>query len=353
MLTLAVSSFGQRGPRANFDLTQLASELDLSESQIAELDKVNATVKLEMQALKSNESMSYEDRKAKMHQLRKDSKSEVAKILSDEQKEKLRELRSERREKIKEQHKDSRAKKEERTAELSKLRAEFDASIDSEDKVTIEEIKASIKAHRSEMKAMKKRNHEDMKRNKQDFKNKNSNEVLALKELTEKYNEEIKSFLNEKGIEKGQQDQPREMKGKQQRKGEMKKGKGQMKQEKGKMKKGKGQMNQRNGSRASRFLLLDFDESSKAVKYDDAQMRIFPNPSSDWTNVEYEVRTTGDVLVQIKDESGNIVQTLVTEVQDKGQYTIELNTSKLASKNYFIVVTDKLGLTSKQLVNIK
>ena len=346
MLTIAVASFGQRSNRGSFDLTQLASELDLTESQIANLDKVKAKVQLEMQALKSDESLSDEDRKAKMHQLRKDSKSEVETILSDEQKEKLRELRSEKREKVKEHHKESRAKKAEKRAELSLLRAEFDASIDSEDKVKIAKIKALMKTHRAEMKATKKRNHENMKRNNEDFKNKNADEVAALKELTEKYNEEIKSFLSEKGIDDRQQLQGHEMKGKQQSKGEMKKGKGEMK-------KGKGKMKQHKGSRATRFLLLDFDASASQVKHEDAQVKIFPNPSSDWTNVEYEVRTKGEVLVQIKDENGNIVQTLVTEEQDKGQYSIELNTSKLGSKNYFIVVTDKLGLTSKKLVNIK
>jgi hypothetical protein len=76
----------------------------------------------------------------------------------------------------------------------------------------------------------------------------------------------------------------------------------------------------------------------------------YPNPFKDNTNINFSIKEKADVTIVISDMYGKEIQTLLTNAgYEKGNYTIQLNNSKLASGIYYcqlkaneIIKTNKL-----------
>lgn len=344
------SVFAQKGQRGQ-NIDELKSQLNLNAEQIAAFEKMKTTNKQKMKSLKNDESMSKEDKRAAFMELRKDQKAATDKILTTEQKAKLSELKKDKRKEQKVKHAEKSAERKEKAKQIQSLRAEFDQQIADDDKERIAELRTIFKEKRGEMRGKSKKggkrslsDEEKTKARAQaeekraQFKAEYKAEIEELEALNEKYSSDIKAFMKEKGIANEEKVKERRSERKAQEKAELKGRKGHKKSRR---------------LAASKFLLMDFETSAQNATIEKSEINIFPNPSSTWTNIEYEVRASGMVKVIVKDEQGNTIQTLVNEKADKGNYTIEFNTSSLSNKNYFIVVSDAQGSTSKSLISIK
>ena len=60
----------------------------------------------------------------------------------------------------------------------------------------------------------------------------------------------------------------------------------------------------------------------------------YPNPFNPTTNINYQIKEKGYVILKVYDMLGNEVADLVNETQEAGQYTIDFNTSELPSGVY-------------------
>jgi hypothetical protein len=61
-----------------------------------------------------------------------------------------------------------------------------------------------------------------------------------------------------------------------------------------------------------------------------------PNPASASTTIRYRVETPSQVLLEVYNEGGNLIQVLVNQRQEQGTYSVTLNTSSLSSGIYFV-----------------
>lgn len=61
----------------------------------------------------------------------------------------------------------------------------------------------------------------------------------------------------------------------------------------------------------------------------------YPNPFNPSTNIRYQIPTTSNVKLTIYDIRGNLIETLVDRIQDKGFYEINWNASNYSNGVYF------------------
>lgn len=78
----------------------------------------------------------------------------------------------------------------------------------------------------------------------------------------------------------------------------------------------------------------------------------FPNPSTDYAQIEYEIAQEENVLFELIDASGKSVLILDEGKKPMGKHTINLNTHEFAKGLYFYrLKTDNYSLTKKILIN--
>ncbi|NJK82720.1 MAG: T9SS type A sorting domain-containing protein [Saprospiraceae bacterium] len=76
----------------------------------------------------------------------------------------------------------------------------------------------------------------------------------------------------------------------------------------------------------------------------------FPNPAANMTTVQYEVKEAGRIRIDVQDERGNVVKTLVDEIRTPGTYTLEVNVSNFRNSTYYFVLTDSKGKVTQKTV---
>jgi hypothetical protein len=82
-------------------------------------------------------------------------------------------------------------------------------------------------------------------------------------------------------------------------------------------------------------------------------MANFPNPFTAQTTVQYEVTEAGNISIQVFDLSGKLVNTLVDQNMDKGQYNVQFDASSLPSGVYFAKAKDAKGQMLEVLKMVK
>ena len=77
----------------------------------------------------------------------------------------------------------------------------------------------------------------------------------------------------------------------------------------------------------------------------------YPNPAAATSQLEYEVKKAGPVIVELLDSNGNELRTLVSEAKvEKGNHTQQLDLRDLPAGTYFYKITTKSGSETKRFV---
>lgn len=79
----------------------------------------------------------------------------------------------------------------------------------------------------------------------------------------------------------------------------------------------------------------------------------FPNPFSQQTTIPYGIERDGDVLIQLFDMSGRLVDTLVDRYKASGSYYLQINTTHLTSGVYICRMTAGKQVHHRKIVFIK
>lgn len=91
----------ERGPRGGFDRMKMYEDLNLSKEQSDKIKKIDEEESVKMKALREDATVSNDDKRAKMGELRKERQEKINAILTPEQKakldEKMKKMREERR----------------------------------------------------------------------------------------------------------------------------------------------------------------------------------------------------------------------------------------------------------------
>lgn len=370
----------QRGPKGP-NLEMLEKALDLSEDQVAALKPIFEDTRSEMEALRDKEFDGPEDRRAAAKSIMDSQKEKVDAILSEAQLQKLETLKENRgergprgprgdranSEKGKELRQALKAYHEENVQPvLLTQRAKLEAQLSSEDKATIEALRAKKEGMKAQIKEGKgKGQRPERPSEAQRAEHKADRETI--KALLTKYETDIESLLAEikpqaeewKEETKAIVDQYRPERTE---KADDKAGQSnrKMRAQKGE-KRERGERGERGGKKVGppslhkvRFLMLDPNASpdERTLEESPFQLQAYPNPAAGLTTINYTVEKDGQVQITLNNKMGTMNRVLLNAFQKAGTYTLEINTSDLQGGNYYYTINDTGGSkpVTKQLI---
>ena len=79
----------------------------------------------------------------------------------------------------------------------------------------------------------------------------------------------------------------------------------------------------------------------------------FPNPFNPITSIEYSIKEEGDVEIVIYDVLGKVVDKIVDERKQAGNYSIQFDASRLSSGIYFYTLRVNDFVATKKMLLIK
>jgi hypothetical protein len=79
----------------------------------------------------------------------------------------------------------------------------------------------------------------------------------------------------------------------------------------------------------------------------------FPNPFNPITTIRYQIPWNGFVSLKVFDVLGREVRTLVNEVKQAGNYTVDFNATEFASGVYFYKLTSGDFSDIKRMILVK
>ncbi|WP_400191830.1 T9SS type A sorting domain-containing protein [Hymenobacter sp. B81] len=92
----------------------------------------------------------------------------------------------------------------------------------------------------------------------------------------------------------------------------------------------------------ARFLLMSPTAPLKKERTErGGRAALYPNPAGATQRLEYEVKKEGSVKVELQDERGKTLRTLLDAKQAKGPQTLEVNLSDLPRGTYYYKITGK------------
>lgn len=337
--------------RATKMAERLTTALDLNDAQTTKIKAVYLKYGERKQAMRSQKKEGdREQMKTAMKQMRSDLDNEIKAILSAEQFKQYQEMPRPSHRKGRHGKKGGKDRKAFHNEKVKPImleqRAKLESKISKEDKATIAQLRVDLKQERQDRKKIKgqKRERPDKaEREKRKAERESNPNFIKLKELTEKYSAEIEPLLAEvkeeiKALKKEQ-------------KGERKKGKG-AKGEKpcedckeGK-RKGDGEHKARHKDRKyAKFLLLDPEQKQAQNERISAisEVSVYPNPSQGISQIKYQLKTDGNVLIELHDKEGNLVDTIENTRKAAGSYKTPVNLGKYTVGIYYIVLIDENG----------
>lgn len=325
---------------------QMIKELDLSETQAAEMEEEREKLHNMIKEVRENDDLNSEEKREQVGLLMEDHRSNLEKILTEEQLIKLDELRP-KITKADNPKRNFRAglngKDSARFALLLEKRKEFNIELSDEEKEVIEkhrnEVEAKVQERREECRfsleegksqGMMNRDGEDKGSGKGRRMDRGMMKELDFEwmdevtKIAEVHSDEISSILLELKPEEAKMNARRSGK----RKFNSKSGEGNCMEDRGQM-------------MAVRFLLLDPADEPMEVQNENI-LNIYPNPARSVLNIEYDVPKPGDVKIELLDRNGNMIETVDHRFRDSGFHHLTLDINDLESNEiYFIQLTDQ------------
>lgn len=360
--------YAQRPPSGKID--HLKTELNLSDQQTAQLEKIFEAKHAEMKALKSDESKSPEEKQEAIRNSRKATEKEIEGVLNADQLAKFKEIKKEHKGKHgmkgegyghhdhfkdgkgKAFHEKLKAYQEENIKPVMLVqRAKLEPKISAEDKQTIAELRAGFEKMKTERQAR----HEAMEKNRADGKTqdvrkkqkegkggKDQSHHEKLKTLVDKYKADIQPLFEE--VADQQEKWEKDIKAIAENTFDVKEE--DLDHHKEMIKENYG--NQITMMKMSRFLLLDPNEKAATANNANqvANITAFPNPASSVTTIEYEVLAAGEVLIELRDNKGKLLKTVKNAYHEKGTHQVTISLEAYQSDLFYVVIQDKNGLSA-------
>ncbi len=102
------------------------------------------------------------------------------------------------------------------------------------------------------------------------------------------------------------------------------------------------------------FLLIQPSENqviaTEAVKESDENTKIYPNPSSNQTTIDFKVKEAGNVNIVLLDAQGNVIKNIMNEHKEKGKYSTLIDLSGLREGTYFYKIATPTKTETNRIV---
>ncbi len=86
---------------------------------------------------------------------------------------------------------------------------------------------------------------------------------------------------------------------------------------------------------------------------DNSKVEVFPNPAGNRTNVQFEIRQSGPVKVELIDAAGKVQQVLLNERREAGNIKLEIDLSQNGNPTSILRITDALGVRTQMVSHQK
>lgn len=272
-------------------------------------------------------------------------------------------------------------------------RLKLEKKLSAEDKATIASVRGQLKTERESKREEMKRLHEQMKNGEMDREEMREHfremheakkEIIApIKAIAEKHEKHIekalavakenkeawkedmeairKKYINDEELAKLKEHHRNKRQGMHKQDGEDHEGHGKHfkmrhgKHAKGKMMRGHHMKMMRRVFNPVGFLMWDpnapMPTFGGAEKSDD-KVDVYPNPSTETNKISFVLQQKGIVKIELLDKDGKFVKTILNEVRDSGNHTLDVYLNKLPSAVYYYRITTASGSkTTRFLVN--
>ena len=88
-------------------------------------------------------------------------------------------------------------------------------------------------------------------------------------------------------------------------------------------------------------------QKSKAISF---QWDVYPNPASDYLNIQFKSDESSNAKISITDLKGHVVYQTVQKIQPNETYSLTINSTKFTSGNYLLTMTDGLHTISEKVI---
>lgn len=311
---------------ANQRLEKLQQELDLTETQTEQINYLQDEFRIEMQEMRSNESLTHNEFVDAIKQKREEHQNEIRNLLTEEQLLKfdaLSQKRQDRKFSNGPKHGRHSSLTDEQLCELKEKRIEFDEELSANEKEIIAEFRLKREERQFENKAEMKKDGTGPRHGHRGFKG-DREEMKPMFEIAENHKESLMVILDEYRPER-----PEECTGEnRERKGGKKAGKGRGPE-----------------AGAIHFLLMDTETVDMGnVDEQSMDVSIFPNPARNLVNISYDLPNEGKVTIELLDKNGNALELIEQSYQNKGQNEVTFDAAILVSgEMYFIKVSSDQG----------
>ena len=369
---------GPRGHRGNFEerMERMKAELDLTEDQVAQLEELHEARRAEMKSLRQGgERPSQEVMKAK----RQEHKAAMQEILTEEQFAKMKEMKREHKSearKVMKEHKQ--AFRSEVLPLVMEQRAKFETMLSEADKQQIDQLRGELEALKPQLKELrkeKKQAHkaeaepsaEMMEQFKALREQKKAIMTSAVK-IAQNYESELKALHEEikpqmeefhtKMKEQHQGFRPENGKapGCETKKGECKKGrKAQGASGNFEEMEGQGHHQKHRLRKVAQFVLMDPNGTAPGAggTIETPELEIFPNPSVSNNTLTYQVKTPGQVTIDLLNKDGQVLKNVFNGRQEAGSYDVQVQTQDLKMDVYYYRVTTADNSAMKRFTVVK
>ncbi|MEM6268193.1 MAG: Spy/CpxP family protein refolding chaperone [Bacteroidota bacterium] len=366
---------GPMGPEKHQQrMEDMREQLNLTDQQFAQIQDIHEKYRPQMEALHQNGDP---DREA-MREVHRAIRKEMKAVLTEEQREKMKEMRPRHghrgmhpghrdRAEMKAARQEVRAyMKENVMPVLQEARRQFDSEISPADQRAIADLRAELEAHRPEKKAQR----QEMRATRQAGDRPSEAErtkMWAMREAHRAIMEKAEAIAGHytpqlNAIHDGLQPQaeqwhanvkaildkyrPADPDGNRPE-GHAGRGDG----PKDKMNKIDRKME------AARFLLMDPNRPVPADAPEgemvEPVLEVFPNPTGQQNSLQYEVKSAGNVTVELITKTGDVIKRLLDEYHTPGTYTLEVDMADRRTDVYYYRVTDASGTRMKRFSVVK
>ncbi|WNJ18585.1 T9SS type A sorting domain-containing protein [Pontibacter sp. G13] len=80
------------------------------------------------------------------------------------------------------------------------------------------------------------------------------------------------------------------------------------------------------------------------------ELNVFPNPSTGFNTLEYQVQKAGKVTIDLLDKSGQLIRTVYTGTKSEGEHSLETSMRDLNSGVYIYRITTESGISNVKVI---
>ena len=97
-------------------------------------------------------------------------------------------------------------------------------------------------------------------------------------------------------------------------------------------------------------IYLGIEETINIIENHDTQLELYPNPSIDYIDINYDFTNHDDLIAKLHDAQGRVIQIILNENFQSETNSFKLDISSLSTGTYFINIQSNSGVVTKSFI---